>query len=405
MDKMFSALMLAVLFACSAQSQTLYEPLYEFPGNRSSRVSSFENLNGKKGSGAMTNKTAKGHAFEVIKPGETKTLLDINNSGIIQRIWLTVDQNPLMLRSLRLQLFWEGGSKPAVDVPLGDFFGSNLGRPVAFQSALFSTAEGRSFNCYIPMPFRKGARIQIINESEKEAAKLFFDVDYLLTNDLPSTILYFHCCWNRQKSLKPGEDVLILPMVRGRGRFLGMSAAVLVDSTYENTWWGEGEVKIFLDGDSASPTIAGTGTEDYLGSGWGLGSFSNQYQGCTVADGPGHAYDFYRLHLPDAIYFDRNIKVSLQQIGGGFISEVRALMKKGVAIKPVSVDAGLSFYRLLEGKDSTQANFSLDHFSEGWVNFYRVDDYAVTAYYYLDRPEDEMPPLAGIPIRVSRLNH
>jgi hypothetical protein len=83
MDKMFSALMLAVLFACSAQSQTLYEPLYEFPGNRSSRVSSFENLNGKKGSGAMTNKTAKGHAFEVIKPGETKTLLDINNPAYL----------------------------------------------------------------------------------------------------------------------------------------------------------------------------------------------------------------------------------------------------------------------------------------------------------------------------------
>lgn len=166
------------------------QQLYEMPKNAQSRLSSFENPNGIKGSGGETNKTAKGNAFEWMQPGETKTLLDIQGEGMVQRIWLTIDKNPVKLRSLRLQMLWDGENKPAVDVPMGDFFVYNLGQGVAFQSALFSSGEGRSFVCYIPMPFKKAAKILLINEG-KEVVKLYYDVDFVLQKLSPDA-LYFH---------------------------------------------------------------------------------------------------------------------------------------------------------------------------------------------------------------------
>ena len=126
------------------------QQLYEMPKASESRLSSFENPNGIKGQGGKTNKTAKGNAWEWAKAGETKTLLDVKGQGTIQRIWLTIDQNPVKLRSLRLQFFWDNEKKPAVDVPLGDFFGYNLGKQVAFQSAFFLAGkEDRSIVIFL----------------------------------------------------------------------------------------------------------------------------------------------------------------------------------------------------------------------------------------------------------------
>ena len=125
------------------------------PKNAESRVSSFENPNGVKGNGGKSNKTAKGNAFETIKQGETKNLLDVNGQGIVQRIWLTVNRTPLMLRSLRLKIFWDGETKPAVDVPMGDFFVFNLGKDAPFQSEFFSSGEGTFVQLLHPYAFQK----------------------------------------------------------------------------------------------------------------------------------------------------------------------------------------------------------------------------------------------------------
>jgi hypothetical protein len=154
---------LAILICLLFFLQTKSQQLYQMQQGEESRVSSFENPNGKKGEGGKTNKTAKGNAFEWIYPGQSKVLLDIKKQGIIQRIWLTINQSPKLLRSLRLQMFWDGKSKAAVDVPLGDFFVSNLGRTTAFQSSFFSSPERPCFNCFIPMPFQRGARVNISN--------------------------------------------------------------------------------------------------------------------------------------------------------------------------------------------------------------------------------------------------
>lgn len=381
-----------VLFSSAQQ-------LYEMPNAAESRLSSFENPNGIKGQGGKTNKMAKGNAFEFIKPGETKTLLDIKGQGSIQRIWLTIDQTPVKLRSLRLQFFWDGQSKPAVDVPMGDFFGYNLGKKVAFQSAFFSSGEGRSFNCYIPMPFKKAARILLINEG-KEPAKLFYDVDFVFQKMEPHA-LYFHAYWNRQMTAGLGEDFVVLPKVSGKGRFLGMTVGVNTDSAYSKSWWGEGEVKMYLDGDDQYPTIIGTGTEDYIGSAWGLGEFINQYQGCTVANDSLGQYNFYRWHIPDAIFFNKEIKVTLQQIGGWGKEEVKQLTKKGVNLKPVTVDGPAGFVRLLDLPDTL--SIMDEKFPEGWVNFYRVDDYSSVSYFYLDKPSSSLPSLAPVMERIENV--
>lgn len=381
-------LLWAVTFA---GAQEVYQ---KAPGVQS-RLSSFENPGADKGGGGKTNKGGKGNAFEVIEPGASKTLLQESGSGIIQRIWLTIDQNPVKLRSLRLQMFWDGAAKPAVDVPMGDFFGYNLGRPVAFESHFFSSGEGRSFNCYIPMPFRKGARILLVNEG-REVVKLFYDVGFVLQK-LPPDALYFHAYWSRQSTGKPGDDFVVLPKVTGSGRFLGMSVGLNTDSSYGKTWWGEGEVKMYMDGDTQFPTIAGTGAEDYIGSAWGLGTFTNSYQGCTVASDSTRQFNFYRWHVPDAVYFHSELKVTLQQIGGGMKETVRALYEKGVRLQPVSIDAQGGFVRLLDRQPPISITDAA--FPDGWVNFYRVDDYSAVSYFYLDRPSSGLPALPGVEVR------
>jgi hypothetical protein len=390
MQKLVLLLLSNSMLIASAQQ------IFQMPKNAESRLSSFENPNGVKGSGGKTNKTAKGNAFETIKEGETKTLLDINGQGIVQRIWLTVNRSPLMLRSLRLKMFWDGESKPAVDVPMGDFFVFNLGKDASFQSELFSSGEGRSFNCYIPMPFRKHAKIALTNEG-KETCMLFYDVDFLMTI-VPADALYFHAYWARKWTGNLGDDFEMLPKVNGKGRFLGVSMGLNVDSSYGKTWWGEGEVKMYLDGDSKYPTINGTGSEDYLGSAWGLGKFVNRYQGCTIASDSTREYNFYRWHVPDAIYFNKDIRVTIQQIGGGMSKEVQELFRRGVKLQPVSVAKNDGFLRLFEMENAPSLNDN--NFPEGWVNFYRIDDYSSVSYFYLDRPTNKLPALPAVTERV-----
>ncbi|HWN88818.1 MAG TPA: glycoside hydrolase family 172 protein [Chitinophagaceae bacterium] len=389
--------LLMILFCLLITIMSQAQTLYEMPVSPQSRLSSFENPNGVKGNGGKTNKTAKGNAFEFMEPGETKNLLDIKGEGTIQRIWLTIDHSPVKLRSLRLQFFWDGSNKPAVDVPLGDFFGYNLGKQTAFQSALFSSGEGRSYNCYIPMPFKKAAKVLLINEGS-EKVKLYYDIDFLL-HKLPLNTLYFHAYWNRQQSGQLGDDYVLLPKVEGKGRFLGISVGLNTDTSYSKSWWGEGEVKIYLDGDTKYPTINGTGAEDYLGSAWGLGTFTNWYQGCTIANDSTGQFNFYRWHIPDAIYFNKDIKVAIQQIGGWMKEDLKKLYQRGANFKAVTIDGPSGFVRLLDIEHPPLLTDAA--FPDGWVNFYRIDDYSSVSYFYLDKPISSLPELPSLNVRIK----
>ena len=377
---------------------TFAQNLYMLPENfKSSSLSSFENLNGIKGEGGKTNKSAKGNAFEGLKSMESKTLLEVEGPGIVQRMWFTVrDRSPEMMRSIRLRIYWDGESKPAVDVPFGDFFGYGLSEVVRYESALFSNPEGRSFNCMIPMPFRLAARVVITNESAKNIPEVFFDIDFIKLDKLEEDALYFHAFWTRQKTSELGVDFEFLPEIEGKGRFLGVNIGVNADPVYGNTWWGEGEVKMYIDNDEEFPTINGTGTEDYIGTAWGQGEYTNLYQGCTLADDSARQYAFYRFHIPDIIGFHQNFSASIQQIGGGMRDLVRTLLTNDVKLEPISLASSNGFRRLLDDpKDIFDEDFPF-----GWVNFYRIDDYSATSYFYLDKPSTRLSELPEVSERL-----
>jgi hypothetical protein len=365
-----------------------------------SHWSSFENIKAAKGQGGIENKTAKGHAFDILEPGASFTLLDAKGMGIVQRIWLTFrERNPVMLRSLRLEMFWDGEQKPAVSVPLGDFFSISHGQEMPFENALFSSPEGRSFNCYIPMPFRKGARITVTNDGPKRVELFFYDIDFQSLTSLPADAMYFHCHWKRELKTELGKDFDWLPAIEGRGRLLGVNMGVITAKEYGKSWWGEGEVKIYLDSDGTYPTITGTGTEDYVGSGWGLGKFINRLQGCPVANDSTGYWSIYRFHLDDGLYFQKNIRATIQVLGGYPLEDMRKMEKNGVKIIPVTVNTEKhGCIKLFEGKFPPLQD---PGFPDGWVNFYRSEDYCATSYFYLDKPTDKLPGLPALSVRIA----
>lgn len=363
------------------------------------RWADFENTLASPGAGAHENACAKGHAFSALAPGQTITLMQANGSGVIRRIWMTLsDRSPHTLRALTLRMYWDGAKTPAVCCPLADFFGHGLARLLPFESELFSSPEGRSFNCFIPMPFFSSARITIENESDAHIKRLFYDVDFTLEPLAPESALYFHVFWNRETPTKLLNDYTLLPCVHGHGRFLGASLGVLLGEQYQQTWFGEGEVKMYLDGDDALPTLAGTGIEDYIGTAWGQGVFAHRTQGCTESDLQAGRFAFYRLHTVDPIYFHRDLCVRIQQMGGAPCAVALALAHTHVPLRFVSADSSLSgFHKLFEDPEYrlNEQNARWD----AWYNFYREDDYASTAYFYLDRPENGLPLLPSVSIR------
>jgi hypothetical protein len=378
--------------------------LYQFDSTSTPRWASFENPTAEKGKAAMENHGAKGHPSDEINAGETKVLLNTKGSGIINRIWITIDdRSPEMLRSLKLEMFWEGATKPAVSVPFGDFFGMGLGKTTAFHNALFSNAEGRSFTCYIPMPFQTAAKIQVTNESNKRLVHIFYDVDFQQT-PWKNDNLHFHAYWNRDTATKLAKDFELLPRVKGKGRFLGVNVGVFANPVYEKRWWGEGEVKMYLDGDTDYPTLSGTGTEDYIGTGWGQGKFYNAYAGSLYANKEkDNGWCFYRYHIPDPIFFRQDIKVVLPEIGSGEKSQVIALQAKGVPLIPATIDDQHGAPKPLYTPGRVM-NLSDTSLPEGYIMYYRSDDLSSTAYFYLDKPTNDLPPLQAIEIRTYKLS-
>jgi hypothetical protein len=374
-----------------AASAAFAQQIYELPAGVETRWASPENPAGARGQGAQMNGGRKGAAFFGLKEGESRILAEVPaGSGVVRRIWMTLDdRSPRMLRGLRLSMYWDGARSPAVDAPVGDFFGVGLGRLVPFESALFSSPEGRSFNASVPMPFRRGMRIVLTNESGADQPQVYYDVDYTLGDALPPEALYFHAVFRRESPTTLRRDYELLPRVQGRGRYLGVNVGVIVDGkSYGKNWWGEGEVKVYLDGDGKLPTLAGTGTEDYIGTGYGLGAYSHQFQGAPIADEKNQRYAFYRYHVNDPVYFRQEIRVTLQQIG--FIWSNDGTPEH--PLQPPIYSAGPGM-KELDLRKLPQVNL-----------FERADDYSSCAYFYLDRPENGLAALAPVADRLRNLD-
>jgi hypothetical protein len=403
---------IAGIFLFALQSLSGQE-LFKAPAEETeTRWVSPENPTGGKGQGGKTNKGAKGNAFYIVAPGEKKVLLDVKGAGIIKKMWMSgsIALNPEQRRAVRIDMFWDGSTKPAVSAPIGDFFGMGLGVMASFDNELFGNPESRSFNCHISMPYRKAARIEITNES-KYYVLYWFDINYLQVQKLDDDVMYFHTYWNRVPATSLGKDYEILPFLKGKGRYIGANIGVIGNPDYRGTWFGEGEVKVYLDGDTNLPTLVGTGTEDYIGSGWGQGKFNGRYYGSLLADKDNDLYSFYRYHIIDPVYFHQDCRVTIQQMGNAELDKIKSMISKKAKLIPVWTleTKGRKDIVKLQGEapthkrllDERGVNINNSDYPTGGTNFYRSDDVSATAYFYLDKPESNLPVLPPVQLRMK----
>ncbi|MEJ5237836.1 MAG: glycoside hydrolase family 172 protein [Limisphaera sp.] len=303
-----------------------------------SRSISPENFTGEKGRGGMSidgpaRDAARdlGQGWKIspyvrLAPGTNFVLADIQGPGCIQHIWLTpapLDRTRFMI----LRFYWDDEPEPSVEVPLGDFFACGWARYCQINSLAVCVNPGSAFNCYWPMPFRKRARVMLENLNDGPIT-IYYQIDYVLT-DVPEDAAYFHAQFRREDPLKEPGIYTILDGVEGRGHYVGTYLAWEVHST---GWWGEGEVKFYIDGDRDFPTICGTGTEDYFCGSYNFDTvgpdgkrryteFSGPYTGLPQVIRPDGLYDsqqrfgLYRWHIPDPIRFQKDLRVTIQALG------------------------------------------------------------------------------------------
>jgi hypothetical protein len=298
------------------------------------RSISAENFSGEKGKAGMaTEGTGAVAARELgqgwkispsihIEPRQTVTLADIEGSGAIQHLWNTVD--PRRWRQLVLRIFWDGEESPSVETPLGDFFCSGWCQRCNVSSLPIAVNPAGGFNSYWEMPFRRNARITLENLSHDRIPGYYYQIDYTLT-DVPEECAYFHAQWRRDNPLPYQEVHTILDGLKGRGQYVGTYIAWGVNN---NGWWGEGEIKFYMDGDRDFPTLCGTGTEDYFGGAWNFehprgeyGVFSTPFLGLPQVIRPDGLYQsqtrfgMYRWHVMDPIRFEEDLRVTIQALG------------------------------------------------------------------------------------------
>lgn len=303
-----------------------------------------ENFTGEKGKGGMatleegTARRAardlgqgwKVNPYVVIKANQTFTLAEITGPGAIQHIWMT----PTGDRRLSiLRFYWDDETEPSVECPVGDFFANGWGIYAHVNSEVVCVNPGSAYNCYWAMPFREKCKITMTNIAEREMS-LYYQIDYVLTQ-VPDDAAYFHAQFRRVNPLPYKEVYTILDGVQGKGHYVG---TYMCWGVHSNGWWGEGEIKFYLDGDKQFPTICGTGTEDYFcgsynfhvrdpktnrGDEHGYREFTTAYAGLPQVIKPDGLYysqmrfGLYRWHIVDPVRFEKDLKVTIQALGWG----------------------------------------------------------------------------------------
>jgi hypothetical protein len=301
--------------------------------NAQTRSISPENFSGEKGQGGKATEGTGAHCavdlgqgWKVspsirIEPGEVRELADIDGSGAIQQIWMTPTGH---WRFSILRIYWDDQEQPSVECPVGDFFACGWNKYAQVSSLAVCVNPGSAFNCYWEMPFRKRCRITMENIAA-EAMMLYYQINYTLT-EVPEDCAYFHAQFRRSNPLPYGEVFTILDGVQGQGHYVGTYMAWGVNNT---GWWGEGEIKFFLDGDGEFPTICGTGTEDYFCGSYNFENqqtkqyqeFTTPYAGLPQVIRPDGVYQsqqrfgMYRWHITDPVRFQQDLRVTIQALG------------------------------------------------------------------------------------------
>jgi hypothetical protein len=298
-----------------------------------SRSISPENFTGAKGGGgqAVNGTGAKasrdlGKGWKVspsvrIDAGQTFTLAEIAGPGALQHIWMTPTGH---WRFSILRVYWDGETSPSIEAPVGDFFASGWGKYGQISSLPVAVNPGSAFNCYWTMPFRKSCRITMTN-IDAEAMTLYYQIDYTLT-EIAADAAYFHAQFRRVNPLPYKEVYTLTDGIKGEGHYVGTHMSWGVRN---NGWWGEGEIKFYMDGDTEFPTICGTGTEDYFCGSYNFENqdehryqeFSTPYSGLPLVMKPDGQYQsqerfsLYRWHIVDPIRFERDLRVTIQALG------------------------------------------------------------------------------------------
>jgi Protein of unknown function (DUF2961) len=306
--------------------------LYRLSNARTLSISP-ENPTGEKGKGGMaTEGTGASEARDLgqgwkispsvkIAPGTTYTLADITGSGAIQHIWMTPTGN---WRLSILRMYWDDEREPSVEVPVGDFFAMGWGKYARVSSLAVCVNPGSAFNSYWPSPFRRKARITIENLDDKPI-ELYYQIDYALA-PVTSDAAYFHAQFRRANPVPYKQVYTILDGIKGKGQYVGTYMAWGV---HNNGWWGEGEIKFYIDGDQTFPTINGTGTEDYFNGSYDFENpekkqyeeFTSPYSGLVQVIKPDGLYQsqerfgLYRWHITDPVRFDSDLRVTIQDLG------------------------------------------------------------------------------------------
>ncbi|MHC4712489.1 MAG: glycoside hydrolase family 172 protein [Planctomycetota bacterium] len=297
------------------------------------RSISAENPKGAKGKGAMAKPDETSAAADLgqgwkvrpcitLEAGGTTPIAEIKGPGVGQHIWITV--HPQWWRRIVLRMYWDGERKPSVETPLGDFFCMGWCERANITSLAVCVNPAGGFNTYFPMPFRKSARITVENLSKEDIHGFFYQVTYALT-DVPADAGYLHAQWRRSNPLPYEQVHTILDGVKGLGHYAGTYLAWGVNNC---GWWGEGEIKFYMDGDDKFPTICGTGTEDYFCGAWDFEQpkgeycvFSTPYAGLPqviIPDGlyrSQQRFGMYRWHIMDPIRFEKDLKIDIQALG------------------------------------------------------------------------------------------
>ncbi len=257
-----------------------------------------------------------------VAPGATHTVMDVKGPGMITHMWFTflgpepggwAGAGSATHQDMLLRIYWDGSDRPGVEAPVGDFFANCFGKRSEVKSLPVIVEDADSYNCFWRMPFRKSARIEIINQGTKPVNLLYYNVDWIKLNKLAKDTPYFYAQYRQEYPVKSGQDYVVLE-TEGKGHYVG---TVLAVRTRSPSWFGEGDEKMWIDGE-ARPSIWGTGTEDYFLSAWGLKTTSTPYFGVPYFDQwgivGGHT-SAYRWHLADPIVFQKGIRVAFEHWG------------------------------------------------------------------------------------------
>lgn len=357
------------------------QPLFRYSAGIRTRWSNVNNVSGDRGRAGRDVRPLR------LDPGQKMVLCEFDGPGIIDRFWFTMDwpgkdaypDSMLRNRSVRIECYWEDSPEPAVCAPVGDLFCRPLCYDIPFENAFFEDPSGRSGLCFVPMPFRKKARIEVYNEFTVPIT-VFHAVSLRQGIELLPEDGYFHAVWRRSLPDSPGTAHEVLPEVQGRGRYLGSHLGLLSDPCNPLDWH-LAPMRFYLDGEKETAGMMTPSMDDYSGSSWDYDrTFTHQDSGLLLSryfpEGGGH-HAFYIYHRRDPLLFSESCRVTLQPGYGGSINEVLAALEEDPSLaERITLPAPLDALRRQQGEGGGE-----------WMQGGRMDDVSSLSLLYLDSPD------------------